>query len=195
MGSIADQLATNLASETMRNYKRESATPGPKVIMPGGGLQSIAPYLSGLYKMQDNQFIYSEPYKELSAEWIADHPGWEYIFALADDKLLGGRIRQGMYEYVPESALKEDSGLPYQTFKTAKGVDSIQVGDLVLVCCSPQVYERLFKIKEALGVRQLAGNFEKFDNDVSSTGGEPESWVETNKDDKVISAQERSKRR
>jgi hypothetical protein len=168
--------------------------PGPKVMMPGGALHDASEYLGNSYLTEDHTSILSKP-----EQFIAHpKPGYHYGWAKVESSDTGSFIRSNKYEYVQEEDLIDDCQLPYETHKTPKGKEFIQVYDVCLVAIPPKVWEGLYKIREAMGVRAVARNLTRFYDKVDKAGGQADvkyteekvptafSMREDEDDDKVL---------
>lgn len=179
--SPAEQTA-NAVEDVMRNYTQTMRSTGQKVVMPGGRLVDATPYLASKFRTQDHNSPLSISGKNaknfFTPEWVAAHPGYEYAWIqMADESkrrqqadIAKSHMRRGMYTFVPQEALRDDTTIPYTTHTSAAGSEWVQVYDVALVAVSPQVWEMLFKAKEAMGVSAVAGNVQNFYAGADETG-------------------------
>ena len=79
------------------------------------------------------------------------------------------RIAGGQYQAVPKDAISKTSGIPFSTHTTPSGDKLVQIYDVALVCMAPEVWEELFDSKTEMAAREVAGNYEKFYDQVAST--------------------------
>jgi len=171
-------MSADIAKSVMTDYKQNARAPGIKVVMPGGRIVDASPYLAGRMKSADHSSVLADTIKHIDPMFLADHPGWHFIWPKADDKMLAARIRSKKYKYVPEEALKEGNDLPYFTHKTPKGDETVQVYDVVLCCVSPEIWADLYEIGQNMGVAALVGNYNMFQDEVDKMGGRADVWQE-----------------
>jgi len=173
MQRMEEQLASG-ANAAVRKYKEGVSKPGAKVIMPGGHAQDAGKYLATAYKFRDATHVFNDPERYL----IHPKPGHHY--AWAEFHIGGGRPREGAmrteamvrkeyYRPVEPSEIRKDADLPYSTGTTKKRVE---IYDVMLVEITPEAWERLYELREALSVMALTRHFETAYNTMSSEGAE-----------------------
>jgi hypothetical protein len=176
-GKSIAELNIEVANKVANDYSQAARAPqGKPFVMPGGMIHDATPYLESAYKMGEDATLYGDIGKYVTADWQANHPGFQFAWPMATDPMLPSRIRQGLYIYVSKDDLVPDCPVPYfETIGTA-GAQAIQVKDTICVAMSPQAYDRLFKRKEYLGVRAVVGEQEAFYAGVDQEGGRAEMW-------------------
>lgn len=176
MSSDLSQKLADAANITVRKYKSALSKKTPKVVMPGGIPHDASKYLSAAYKARNQVSIFNKPEEQL----LHPEPGMHY--AWAEFHVGGGRpregaqkteamIRKGHYIPVEPKEMRPDSDIAYSKGVTGKRVE---VYDVMLVKVTPQAWEELYEIREAMGVANVTRHFDKFYGDVEGQGGEAE---------------------
>ena len=177
---LIGQTVTELASASMRRFKQESRLRGPRVVMPGGRIQDATPYLENLDRTTKQSTTFAEidehPERYFKPEFLK--LGWRYIWIKKGDGESEAKVRQGAYREVKQEELLDDTDLPFVANsniiagKTHTSVRStVEIYDVKLCAVSPEAWDRLYTVREAMGVAKIASNTEQYYEGIEAAGG------------------------
>jgi len=176
---IAD--ASDALTKVLQSHSKELRSVAPKFSV-NGRFYDATPYLASRYRTTGHSSLFAitenNEHKHFTEEWLADHPGYHYAWVQISDKATEKQatqaksaLRRHQYRFVPETAMSKDTDLPYSTHQSPQGDEWVQVYDVALVCMAPQVFDELFRAKEAMGIAAVADNLDGFYAGVESEGG------------------------
>ena len=167
--TVAETAAEAAKAEMQQEVANKRIVSEAPVPSPGGRIIDAMPYVTQTFdRGQEASFladINDHPERYLKNP----EPGWRYAWPDTKDPTTHQHIRSQRWQVVHEDDVLDNADAPFMTHEGPSKMSGWRRH--ILVRMRPDVYEKMYKAREALSFSQLASSRQSFQESVESMSG------------------------